>query len=318
MLIVCPSCATSYDVELTSLSADGRQVRCSRCRTVWRAEPSRADKLLLAAEALAPGTGDELDVAGEAISHSADEFADVEADAFPSMAASHENPSLPPDFGQRNPAAADVFEREDYSADVPAPPIVPVDLDEGRSYLDDDRDDPYRPAHAVEDIESVAARRQRRTGRGLSLRWPLSLLQTGMLALALFDTILIGWRSDVVRALPQTASFYALLRLPVNLRNLTFGDVTTTMEQHEGVPILVVDGNITNSARKPEDLPRLKFVVRNAARQEIYAWTAVPSRASLGPGETVDFRSRLASPPASAHDLVVRFLNRRDVVAGNR
>jgi hypothetical protein len=122
----------------------------------------------------------------------------------------------------------------------------------------------------------------------------------------------------VVRALPQTASFYSLLRLPVNLRNLTFNDVATSMEQHEGVPILVVQGNIFNAARKAEDVPRLKFIVRNAAHQEIYAWTAVPSRASLGPGEGVGFRTRLASPPASAHDLVVRFLNRRDIVAGSR
>ena len=54
MLIVCPSCATSYDVELASLGPLGRQVRCSRCRTVWRAAPAHADKLLAAAEAIAP------------------------------------------------------------------------------------------------------------------------------------------------------------------------------------------------------------------------------------------------------------------------
>jgi hypothetical protein len=109
-----------------------------------------------------------------------------------------------------------------------------------------------------------------------------------------------------------------MLRLPVNLRNLTFNDVATSMEQHEGVPILVVEGNVFNTARKIEDVPRLKFIVRNAAHQEIYAWTAVPARATLGPGEGLGFRTRLASPPASAHDLVVRFLNRRDIVGGSR
>jgi hypothetical protein len=123
---------------------------------------------------------------------------------------------------------------------------------------------------------------------------------------------------DIVRALPQTASFYSTLRLPVNLRNLTFDEVITSTEQHEGVPILVVEGNVVNTTRKAEDVPRLKFVVRNAARQEIYAWTAVPARASLAAGETLGFRTRLASPPATAHDLVVRFVNRRDVVAGSR
>src|SRR6476660_6296158 len=54
MLTVCPSCATSYDVELARLGPIGRQVRCSRCRTVWRAALAHADKLLAAAEAIAP------------------------------------------------------------------------------------------------------------------------------------------------------------------------------------------------------------------------------------------------------------------------
>jgi predicted Zn finger-like uncharacterized protein len=316
MLIVCPSCATSYDVELASLSPNGRQVRCSRCRTIWRAEPSHSEKLLLAAAALAPGVDNGADVTEETISRSADELASVGAGSFQSAAASQED--LAPDFSEHDSGPADASEGRSYSAEVDAPPIVPVDLDEGRSDFESGGDYADEPAHEAEDIESVAARRQHRLDKSLSLRWPLSLLQTGILALALIDVILIGWRSDVVHAMPQTASFYSLLRMPVNLRNLAFNDVTTSMEQHEGVPILVVEGNIFNAARKPEDVPRLKFVVRNAARQEIYSWTAVPSRASLAPGEAVGFRTRLASPPADAHDLVLRFVNRRDMVAGGR
>src|SRR3974377_140250 len=49
MLIVCPSCATSYDVELASLRPEGRCMRCLRCRMVWHLAPTRADKLLAAA-----------------------------------------------------------------------------------------------------------------------------------------------------------------------------------------------------------------------------------------------------------------------------
>src|ERR1041384_835428 len=53
MVIVCPSCAPSYDVELASLGPFGRQVRCSRCRAVWHAAPAHADRLLAAAEGIA-------------------------------------------------------------------------------------------------------------------------------------------------------------------------------------------------------------------------------------------------------------------------
>jgi hypothetical protein len=80
----------------------------------------------------------------------------------------------------------------------------------------------------------------------------------------------------------------------------------------------VVEGNIFNAARKPENVPRLKFVVRNAARQEIYSWTAVPSRTALPPGEAVSFRTRLASPPADARDVLVRFVTRRDIMGAVR
>jgi hypothetical protein len=38
----------------------------------------------------------------------------------------------------------------------------------------------------------------------------------------------------------------------------------------------------------------------------------------LSPGEAVAFRSRLASPPPDAQDVLVRFVNRRDVFAGTR
>ena len=315
MLIVCPSCATSYDVELQSLSPNGRQVRCARCRTVWRAEPSHADKLVLAAEAIAPGADN--GVGEAAMSASTDAFENAGGGSLPS-AASPDDTSLAPDFGRHDVATADPSEEDGYAPSMDAPPIAPVDFDRGRFGFDRDGAHADEPAREVEDIESVAARRQSLRSKASSLRWPLSMVQTGILAVALIDIVLIGWRSDVVRALPQTASFYAMLRLPVNLRNLTFNDMATSMEQHEGVPILVVEGNVFNTAHKIEDVPRLKFIVRNAAHQEIYAWTAVPTRAALGPGEGLGFRTRLASPPASAHDLVVRFLNRRDIVGGSR
>src|SRR5258708_16679077 len=42
MLIVCPNCATSYQVETSSLGATGRSVRCVRCRNVWFARDTSA------------------------------------------------------------------------------------------------------------------------------------------------------------------------------------------------------------------------------------------------------------------------------------
>jgi predicted Zn finger-like uncharacterized protein len=309
MLIICPSCATSYDVDLASLSPNGRQVRCARCRTVWHAEPTHADKLMLAAAALAPERDVPTNGTEGAVDRAADELARARLEPFRRVADEQVATEPAAAFG-RDMNPAEQIERG-YADEVEAPPIVPVDLDQERPRVV--RSPTLSPepdsSDGAQDIESVAARRGR--PKHASLRWPLSRLQTGILALALLDTILVGWRSDVVRALPQTASFYSLLGLPVNLRGLV-------TEQHEGVPILVVEGNVVNTTRRNEDVPRIKFVLRNATHHEIYSWTAVPVRASLPPGEGVGFRTRLASPPADARDVVVRFVNRRDLVAANR
>jgi hypothetical protein len=270
---------------------------------------------MLAAAALAP----ERDVsngAEEAVDRAADELASARLEPLRRVADEHAATQPATAFG-RDVNLAEQIERG-YADEVEAPPIVPVDLDEERPRVVRNPVLPPEPdpPDSIQDIESVAARRER-PNRAL-LRWPLSRLQTGILALALLDTILVGWRSDVVRALPQTASFYSSLGLPVNLRGLVFDNVATVTEQHEGVPILVVEGNVVNTTRRNEDVPRIKFILRNATHHEIYSWTAVPVRALLQPGEGVGFRTRLASPPADARDVVVRFVNRRDLVAANR
>jgi predicted Zn finger-like uncharacterized protein len=309
MLIVCPSCATSYDVELASLQPNGRQVRCVRCRTIWRAAPSHADKLLAAAEAIGPEPQVAQAPAGafaeESELQSADEpVADGGAWAVPD--------ELPAD----GPVAAEMDAGEPVAA-VEAPSIAPVDFDEGRPPIEVDHA-AEEDAEPLEDIETYAARRNKRGFRRPSWHWPLSNLQSGILALIITNAILVGWRNDVVRILPQTASFYAMLGLPVNLRGLAFDGIATTTEQHEGVPILVVEGNVVNNTRKIVDVPRLKFVVRNSANEEVYSWTAVAPRATLPPGEAVAFRSRLASPPTDGRDVLVRFVTRHDIIAGTR
>jgi hypothetical protein len=105
------------------------------------------------------------------------------------------------------------------------------------------------------DIETVAAHRYRPAARR-KRSWLLSRLQSAILALVILDGIVVGWRADFVRALPHTASFYAAIGMPVNLRGVAFDELTTNTEQDEGVPILVVEGNVTNNAGKMIDVPR--------------------------------------------------------------
>jgi len=313
MLIVCPTCATSYDVELASLQPNGRQVRCVRCRAIWRAAPSHADKLLAAAEAIGP----EPQVAEAPVGAFAEEPALPSADEPVADGGAW---AAPDDRPAAEPAAAEMDAGDPVAAvEVEAPSIAPVDLDDGQPPIEIEADHAAEEdAEPLEDIETYAARRNKRGFGRPSWHWPLSNLQSGILALIITNAILVGWRGDVVRILPQTASFYSMLGLSVNLRGLAFDSVATTTEQHEGVPILVVEGSVVNNTRKIVDVPRLKFVVRNAANEEVYSWTAVAPRATLPPGEAVAFRSRLASPPTDGRDVLVRFVTRHDIIAGTR
>jgi hypothetical protein len=141
-------------------------------------------------------------------------------------------------------------------------------------------------------------------------------LSTTCAAMAALVLALMIWRVDVVRLLPQTARFYNMAGLEVNLRGLTFKDVKVTTETVDGKPVLVVEGVITDETRKPVALPRLRFIVRDAQGTEIYAWNAALEQTQLKAGDKAWFRSRLASPPPEGRSIDVRFFNRRDIAAG--
>src|SRR5438552_1319476 len=66
MHIICPDCTTSYAINLTTLGAAGRTVRCSRCKEVWLARPEDAVAIAPAMAEASQGSGNaEADAAAE-------------------------------------------------------------------------------------------------------------------------------------------------------------------------------------------------------------------------------------------------------------
>ena len=53
MLIVCPSCATSYMIDQTAVGLAGRTVRCTRCKASWLAGGPESAPAMAAAAAIA-------------------------------------------------------------------------------------------------------------------------------------------------------------------------------------------------------------------------------------------------------------------------
>jgi len=356
MLIACPSCATPYEIDPVAIGLDGRSVRCVRCKNVWFAAPPAEVSVLRVPEpavnaaqqtANSPAAAaNEEAVAAfrAALGAKARTPTSEERSPEPAPAANGQGPAAkatapaaseppagrtPDDPGAAPPsqlAGASPVPSADAGApaepaavavtEIPvpvadAPPLAPTD--DGQPGIAD------APANenGPEDIESVARRRVRARARQRRVKragWLPGLI----LVLAAVCATLLGWRKDIVRHVPQLASFYASIGLPVNLRGLAFTDVKLRSEMHDGVPVLLVEGMIVSTVSTPVEVPRLRFALRNAAGAEVYAWTAMPTQSVLEPGGKLPFRSRLASPPKDGHGLQVRFFTRRDVVSGSR
>lgn len=344
MLIVCPTCATSYMIDPASVEPSGRAVRCARCKATWFATPSKP--------AGPPSVSSFVD------SVIAEAEADAKSDNQASSPAFDQSVSASPggpDAGL--PRATSPFDAEPSSSFAPeAPPVEPAgsgpDVDWNQDAMpaqeaepinitdapplvpphdvsqEPPHDSPYGadggndffsgpPLNDPEDGASFTARRERlktkRKKESRKSRWIA-------VALVLFaaNIAMIGGRNEIVRYLPQTASLFAAIGLPVNLRNLEFEGLNISKETQDGVSILIIEGNVVNTSRKAVDVPRIRFAARTPAGQEVYTWTMQPPRSVLGPGDSMPFTSRLAAPPANAADILVRFFTTQDASGGMR
>ncbi len=299
MDIVCPHCETSYRVTPESLGQNGRSVRCVNCHNVWFEEPRQpavptGEPAFSATDpsAIRPPLDDVVEIGLTAASRPVWDQPLDDADLF--------------DNGRAAGSDARGYQESRFT-DAPA-------MDEGPSIVPSD--DPKSEAIGGQDIESLAARRAaRRPKVPLHLRLKPTLPAAICLMLLVIAGLVLA-RHQVVRYLPQTASLYAGIGLPVNLRSLVFNNVKTIRETEDGQPMLIVEGNIVGTTGRLTEVPRLRFGVIDGAGKEIYAWTARPSRALLPPGEILNFRSRLASPPADASSITVRFYNKYDAQTG--
>jgi predicted Zn finger-like uncharacterized protein len=276
MDIVCPDCAAVYEIEETSVAESGRKVRCAACSTVWRVFPPGYDP-----------------VTGERLPEVSADPAEILASSEEASAELDSAVSVEPVAGisESAPAGPDgVPEPEAKAATVPAEP-------------------PPRRAKWAKDKASK--------GSGIKsssklLTWPAAAMAASIAVLA----IGLHQRERMVRHLPQTARLYAAIGMPVNLRGISINNVASRMIDDNGVSVLVIDGDIANATDQSIRLPRLRFAVLGKDRQEIYSWSAQTDQANLKPGEKINFRRRLAAPPADGQDVSVRFVTTSDSTSG--
>lgn len=301
MLIVCPSCASRYEIDAAKLGQDGRKVRCPSCSFEWHAH----------GEGKAPAEGK---IVGE--DNIADEgripvaFAPDEPDPFPPKAATEvfiegewkraaeqdENVPLVGAGLQGTPEADDANVTDLPSRLNSDPPPAVVSEAERKA----------KPRPAARKVKAKPVRvppGARLAGFGRALITPAAFACGGLMLIGLG----VWKRETVVSAAPAMAILFQKAGLPVNLRGLELASITTGLTQEENGAFLVVEGDISNVTRQPARLPLIEIIIHDDAGKPLYTWTAEPPRAVLGAGDKTRFRARLAAPPQNGQSVVVRF-----------
>lgn len=295
MQIICPHCTTSYAVDPAKFGPGGRTVRCARCHETWLAAPEEM--------ALAVPMQDRAGAAWD----SQPSQGGWQSQDTPQSVPHIDSPPISGDWGLSGDEriGAGVASNDGW-ADEPAPA-------KSKKWLSG-------LGHFAGLLGGAQSALPRITH---SLRAKLPRRLTGQISLpricgimGLMVFALVFWRADVVRLMPQTATFFKMTGMGVNLRGLSFEDVKIATETVNGKPVLVIEGAIASVSRKPVELPRLRFSVMDKQGSDIYAWNSVLEQPALNPGEKIWFKSRLASPPAEGREIAVRFFQRRDIVAG--
>lgn len=291
MKITCPGCNTSYSVDPVSFPATGRTVRCARCKDVWHAVPYLPDADILPPESDKPKAP----------------------------------PAASPKTQAARPPVAPEADADGLAAETPRARIVDdgtgdgpgVGTGDGSGHAVGDNGD-GRDAAGGLGIEQAASSRARtaaqKAGKGPKIR----IKNTGRRSMEAFFVgaalavmiAAIHYREDVVRALPSTAGLYEMVGTPVNLRGLEFANVLQRRDFEDGVPVLIVEGEIANVEGRAIPVPALRFALRGKDGDELYAWTIEPRQRVIEPSAAMNFRTRLASPPRGADDVMIRFIER--------
>lgn len=133
-------------------------------------------------------------------------------------------------------------------------------------------------------------------------------LAFGLTLLAAIPLVCLA-RTAVVRAVPQTASLFARIGLPVNVRGIEIRDVVAfnNPAEDDSPAELVIEGDLVGVARTDAPVGPLSVEIRDAGGRTIKTVSVPPPRTVLAATETTRFRASLLAPPAAGRAVIVHF-----------
>jgi predicted Zn finger-like uncharacterized protein len=142
-------------------------------------------------------------------------------------------------------------------------------------------------------------------------RWGLALARVAA-ALAIIGGLVyaaVVERDRIVAFVPAAAPLYKFAGLPVGESpgGLEFENVTTSREMENGLPALVIEGQVKNVSSSARTVPKLVVILRDKGERDLQDLTVAAPADRLNPGESVPFRTSITQPAEAASGVVVTF-----------
>lgn len=267
MIIACPACTTRYVVPDSAIGAEGRTVRCAKCRHSWFQE----GPVLESAE---PPTATTHPAVPEAPSRPAEP-----PQSAPPLPQAYEDPAPVEKVEARAEATP-----EPPAWEEPAPTVVdaaptpePEAPDYGEEVSQFDYAPPFRPR------------------RNMVKVWTAAAALFAVLALGTVAAVSYWGLPDWV---PVSRPTFALGQPDLVL------DFPKEQQERRTLPngteFFGASGTVKNVGRETRSVPSILIVLRDARERIVYSWEIAPPKANLAPGETMTINEAMADVPRSA------------------
>ena len=302
MIIACPACSTRYVVPDTAIGAEGRTVRCAKCRESWFQAPEST-----APAAIVPAAPD----ARPAQTPPAQPTPPASQPAPPPAPSAQTPPAPPP----RAPSAEAELAfppapREGTPASPipdPEPPVAPPPSVAPASNTSAPEPTPPAAEPAATYADEASERYSDEARSSFEFEPPFrprrNWVRLWTIGAVLFALIAIGAAIVVGRYglpdwVPIARPMFAqakpdlVLDFPPNRQD------RRTLPN--GTEFFGASGTITNVGQSRQSVPPILIMLRDDRDRVVYSWEVAPSKRSLAPGESLTINEAVTDVPKRA------------------